>query len=154
MRLKDELDNDLEISLKLARAERYMLQSVAREALPRQRVNYCFRYRRSKDVDIEVWKHLKTRKAFYAGFQVCGSVWVCPVCAAKISERRRCEIKRVVDLHKESGGRSALMTLTFSHQKTDRLVDTLKSFTNSLTHFRSSRPYTRVVEPLGIVGTI
>lgn len=147
-------DDSLEMSLKLARAERYILQSVARQALPDQRVRYCLRHRRSKDIDIEVWKHLKTRKAFYAGLQVCGSVWNCPPCAAKISERRRCELKKAVDLHKESGGGVVMMTLTFSHHRNDKLIGILDDFLKSIRKFRSGRPYTKIMEQLEVVGTI
>ena len=31
-------------------------------------------------------------KAFFDGLQTCGNVWTCPVCAAKVQERRRLEI--------------------------------------------------------------
>jgi len=36
-------------------------------------------------------------KAHYGNLETCSSVWVCPVCAAKISERRRAELQHVVD---------------------------------------------------------
>ncbi|SFT00837.1 protein rep [Paenibacillus sp. 453mf] len=145
---------DLEEHLKKTRAERYMLQAIARKALPNERVMKCLRHRRSKDIDVEVWKHSGTSKAFYAGLQVCGSVWNCPVCAAKISERRRSELKEALFKHKKVGGRVAMLTLTFSHKKTDKLHDTLQRFLDAVRKFRSGRPYKNTIEPLGMIGSI
>lgn len=145
---------EIDQALRKARAERYILQSIAKEAIPKERVSICSRRRINKDVDIEVWKHLATQKAFYAGLMVCGSVWTCPVCAAKISERRRSELKQAIQIHRESKGRVAMLTLTFSHQRTDRLFDTLDRFLKALRRFRSGKAYTKVVEPLGLIGSI
>ena len=69
------------------RVERFALQSVARDILPTSRTAKCLRIR-AYDKDVQVWtKNHKT--ASYAGLQTCGSVWVCPVCGAKVVERRR-----------------------------------------------------------------
>lgn len=48
---------------------------------------------------------------------VCGSVWVCPVCAAKITERRRIELESA-DVEKFS---SFMVTITLQHSKRDKL---------------------------------
>ena len=38
------------------------------------------------------------------GLQTCGSVWVCPVCGAKVVERRRGEIQQAMAMHRACGG--------------------------------------------------
>ena len=86
---KKELDS----KIRLVRAERYACQAVARKALPGERVSMCLRFRNNSS-EVQVWKHKKTAKAFYGGLVVCGSVWLCPICAAKISERRRIELQK------------------------------------------------------------
>ena len=51
------------------------------------------------------------------GVQSCGSVWVCPCCAAKISAHRQAEIETVLERWHARGGRVGLITLTMRHHK-------------------------------------
>ncbi|WNC17868.1 protein rep [Brevibacillus brevis] len=136
------------------RFEKYVLQSIAKVALPGERVAICFRNRRSKDSDVEVWKHRASQKAFYANLQVCGSVWLCPVCAAKISERRKNELRHAVDAHMEQGGKLAMLTLTFSHTMGDRLKETMAKFGAAVDRFRSGKRYNRIKKKMGLIGTV
>lgn len=46
--------------------------------------------------DIDLCKGHTHGKAFYQGLMACGGVWTCPVCAAKVSERRRQELKEAI----------------------------------------------------------
>lgn len=144
--------NSLDEKLRLARAERYACQSLARKVLPKERVTMCLRMPNGNNV--EVLKHRKTNKAFYNGLLVCGSVWHCPVCAAKISERRRKEIKHAFDMHKDQGGKIALLTLTFSHKKTDRLKTTIDKFGQATQKFMSGRAYNDIRVSMGLIGRI
>ena len=87
-----------------ARSERYIMQSIAKKAVPEERVSTCLRTRIRKKgndhfEDIKVWKHTQTNKAFYSGLNVCASVWTCPVCAAKITERRKLELEQAFKQH-------------------------------------------------------
>lgn len=135
------------------RIERYLLQSVARKAIPKERVSICFR-RRLPAQEAQVWKHQKTQKCFYGGLSVCGSVWTCPVCAAKISEQRRTELRQALGAHKAESGHVAMLTLTFSHKKTDKLKDTIVFFQKSVERFRSGGRYKSVMDKLGLIGSI
>ena len=56
------------------------------------------------------------------GLVLCGSVWACPVCASKITEGRRREVRHAVEQHRAQGGEAYLITLTFPHGRMDRLV--------------------------------
>jgi hypothetical protein len=150
VKLHDEVP--LDEKLRMIRAERYALQSVAKKALPDQRVSKCLRLAHNQQV--EVWRHLKTDKAFYNGLLVCGSVWNCPVCAAKISEIRKQELTQAFNLHKQDGGKIAMLTLTFSHQKTDRLLETLKKFILATSKFRSGKRYQNIREEMNMIGSI
>src|SRR5256885_17042652 len=46
---------------------------------------------------------------------VCGSVWVCPLCAAKISEHRRVELEQAIARCIATGGAGYLTTYTIAH---------------------------------------
>lgn len=150
--MTDLEQKQLDEKLRLARAERYACQSVARKALPNERVAKCLRAVNRSDV--EVWKHKKTRKAFYNGLLVCGSVWHCPVCAAKISERRRKELQQAFDIHKKNGGHIALLTLTFRHKRADKLKDILKKFGQATSFFMSGRAYQNIRDEMGLIGRV
>lgn len=144
--------DNLNEKLRAVRTERYTCQSVARKAVPDERVAMCLR--KVNGSNVEVYKHKKTSKAFYAGLLVCGSVWVCPVCAAKISERRKLEIKHAFDMHKEEGGKIAMLTLTFSHKKKDRLKDTIKQFGQATTKFMTGRAFNDIRLQMDMIGRI
>lgn len=143
---------ELDEKLRLARAERYACQSVARKALPNERVSMCLR--RVNGSFVQVLKHIKTQKVFYDGLLVCSSVWNCPVCAAKISERRRKELEQAFDLYKKEGGHIALLTLTFSHKKIDRLKDILDMFSEATKKFMSGRAFQNIRNEIGMVGRV
>ncbi|HEI9846931.1 TPA: hypothetical protein SLN72_003958, partial [Morganella morganii] len=79
------------------RAERFALKSVVNRLLPTSRTSKCCRWRVPKQA-LQVHRSTEHGKAFFSGLQVCASVWACPVCAAKISERRRAELVTAVAL--------------------------------------------------------
>jgi hypothetical protein len=62
-----------------------------------------------------------TRSAAYGGLKTCGSVWCCPVCAAKIATRRADDLATVMRVVDELGGSAFLLTLTMRHDRGDRL---------------------------------
>ena len=94
----------------LARLERFSLQSVVRHVLPGGRTAKCLRVRRrtseGQEASISVWRSVEFESAHYKGLQTCGSVWACPVCSAKISERRRIELAAAIAMHKAAGAMS------------------------------------------------
>lgn len=99
------------------RVERYALQAVARDILPKSRTALCLRTRIKGGGGVGVWKCEHAGTAHYSGLIVCGSVWTCPVCAAKISEKRRGELNAAIGQHQQSGGDVLLLTLTTRTRK-------------------------------------
>lgn len=113
-----------------ASVRRFFLQAAAREILPRERVAICLRSLiPGPTSSVDVLYSPVAALGHYGGLQVCGSVWLCPVCSAKITERRRIDL---ADLMARFGsqfpaGRVALVTFTLSHRKTDNLRDVFKA---------------------------
>ncbi|MDD7919687.1 hypothetical protein [Actinomycetospora callitridis] len=62
-----------------------------------------------------------SRSAAYGGLTTCGSVWACPVCAAKIATRRADDLATVMRCVDGLGGTAFLLTLTMRHDRLDRL---------------------------------
>jgi len=136
-----------------SRVQRFALQAVARSILPTSRTAKCLRIR-AFDSDVQVWKSKEHGTASYAGLQTCGSVWACPVCSAKIAERRRVELLDAMDLHKAQGGSVSLLTLTTPHQRGDVLSDLLDQQANALQAFMRDRSVKAVFVEMGHVGQV
>jgi len=132
---------------------RFILQSVSRKVLPGSRTGKCLRVRQGGQ-EIQVHKSIEHQKAHYSGLQTCGSVWVCPVCAAKIAERRRGELIAAMSAHKEQGGRVTMLTLTCPHQRTDDLVLLLAKQAKALHRFWCDKTVRRVFAEMGIIGQV
>lgn len=99
---------------------KYWLQSCAREIVPDERVSQCLRYHAPNKEIVEVHKASEGKTAFYKGLQVCGSVWMCPVCASRISEERRREL--LAGIQAWHGG-MVMVTYTLSHSRNMKLFD-------------------------------
>lgn len=137
----------------LFRVHRFALQSVVKGLMGSSRTAKCLRWRQFGK-DVEVWKSKEYRTASYAGLQTCGSVWACPVCAAKIAERRRSEILAAMTAHRADGGAVFLLTLTAPHQRQDGIVDLLDKHARALRSFWSRWAVKKVLAEMGIIGQI
>lgn len=138
-----------------ARFERYACQSVARKALDfKDRINVCLRIPIKNSDSVDVWKRKETFKAFYGNLMTCGSVWKCPVCASKISERRRTELEILLNEHGKLGYKTMFLTLTFRHKIGEKLVDNLKTFKAALKYFQSGTPYNNLRKKIDYIGQV
>jgi hypothetical protein len=140
-----------------SRIERYALKSVAESILcPDKkwaRLYRCNRYRLGKEV--EVWRNSIRKTASFRKVETCGSVWVCPVCSPKITERRRLELVQGVQAHREKDGVVYFMTLTFPHKKSDVLEEILNSFLSAVRWMTSHKRYKQGIKSLfGIEGYV
>jgi Replication protein len=135
------------------RLKRFILQSVTRKLLPGSRTNNCLRVRQGGK-QIEVHKSIEHGTAAFSGLQTCGSVWSCPVCAAKIAERRRAELVSAMAAHKAAGGSVNMLTLTAPHQRGDDLAQLLAKQSKALNAFWSDRHVKAVFEQMGVLGQV
>jgi Replication protein len=135
-----------------SRLKRWELQRAAQKLLLGERVSTCMRHRHRNSEGVQVWRR-EDSSTYYAGLQVCASPWVCPVCAAKISERRRGELLQALTEWKSLGGSVAFLTLTVphsAHSEPFHLVDTLLTLVE---RFNSGRNALSKVFP-GYVGQV
>lgn len=117
-------------------AHRFALQSAARELLPSERVAICLRRPIPGRQLVDVFHAPLSRSAHFGGLQVCGSVWGCPVCAAKISERRRVELSAGL---LSWDGRAVLVTFTLQHNSSERLLTLLEGLLGGYRALRSGK---------------
>lgn len=145
---KDE-DVRLEVDSRLVK---WRLQRTAQALLPNERVAFCMRRIQATTVDV---CYSPTRQsAHYRGLMVCGSIWVCPLCAAKISERRRIELEQAIARCIESGGAVYLVTYTISHKRYDTLSTLLQSFLSARKRMKQGRSAQKLRKQFGVLGTV
>jgi hypothetical protein len=137
-----------------ARLEKWELQSVSRQLLPKERVRVCMRHRRPGAAGVEVWHAPAQASAHYGGLMICGSVWHCPVCAAKIAERRREELAAAFASARAMGGRVVMATFTISHGRRDTLSGLLGRFLAAYRSMTSTRAYKGLIAHYGLVGSV
>jgi len=135
-------------------AQRYYLQALARNLLPDHRVNCCLRRVVPNKRSVEIWRSATKGRAHYRNLVTCSCVWICPVCAAKISERRREEIKRVVSAAQDIGVRPILATYTMAHQRGETLNVTLTDITSAYAAMTSGGGWQLIKDENSIIGYI
>jgi hypothetical protein len=123
--------------LKRERKIIYALKRRVAKLLPDQRVAGCQKHvvpsrGNKQESSVYIRKHKKTQSAFFANLQRCGSVWPCPSCAVKITEARKAEMMKVKEKCKELGLIPYMLTLTFRHNKREKLKALLGGFFEAL----------------------
>lgn len=136
------------------RLERYALQSVARELLPKSRTAKCLRTSYLKGGKVEVLYSPAHQSASFGGLVTCASVWNCPICMAKITERKRVELQAAMVEAKAQGLHCYLLTLTHPHTRFDPLSDLLTSEQRALKFFFEGRAIKGLFRELGRVGQV
>jgi len=142
------------ISSSVGIVDRFRLQKIARDLMPTRRVSHCLRSPISKVGDIGIYKAVEFDTTFFTGLQTCGSVWHCPVCAAKISERRAGEVNQAIEYTQGIGGVVSFVTRTVPHAYSDSLKDILEKYRLADKKMKQSRVYTSTVKNFNIFGTI
>ena len=103
------------------------------------RVVKCHSVRIKPTVDVK--KNPDHDRAFYSGLAVCGSVWDCPVCSARILQKRREEISFAVNWAYENGFKVVMVTLTTPHYSFQTCEDLLGKFSKALNNLKSGTTY-------------
>jgi len=135
----------------ISRMIRYYQQSLARELLPAEKVAKCARAIRPNKSVVEVVHVPDGNKAYFRNLIICGRVWTCPVCAAKVNERRRRELAMLIY---QSGYRPVLVTYTLQHQRADRLTTLVDALRVGLRRISSGKAYKTIEARYGIAGTV
>jgi hypothetical protein len=97
---------------------KYAMRRTAAKALPNEAVCRSGRHslkdwKTGRQLDVSIWSG--EYGASYGGIISCGSVWHCPVCAAKIAARRSEEVANYARMHAEEGGVIFMATFTIPH---------------------------------------
>ncbi len=135
------------------RAERWAMKWALDALLPGSRQFKCHRWR-IPGKDLEVKLSLEHQKAFYAGFECCGSVWGCPLCAPKITERRRVEVNQAIEQAQGLGLKVMLATFTLPHGVGDDVDVIRRQMMKAWRHGSTSRSGKQMRKMIGLKGYI
>ena len=136
-------------------AAKWELQARARKLLPdHKRLWKCHYVRFSKELPVEIRTAKASGKTFYGGLMVCGLVWLCPVCAAKVQKVRADELHDGLTRWTAGGGAVELVTYTVPHGRSDRLQDLDGGLRRAYRQLTSLRAYKALCEELGVVGSV
>ncbi|MHB8181946.1 MAG: protein rep [Acidithiobacillus ferrivorans] len=137
-----------------ARFERYELQGHARVVLgPLHRVRVCHRHRVPLQ-SVRVLSDRKTKHSHLAGLMACGLVWACPVCAAKVSERRRLELSGAMASAKSQAFVVLFETQTVPHARRDDLASLRSSLSAARRRLFKDRAGRSLASAFGLVGSV
>lgn len=145
-----------------AKSGRYALQRTAQGLLwkkgvewrEQHRTCWCHRHMKRESETVSVFRNVDGSGASLAGLNVCGEIWTCPVCAAKIAEERRKDLNAGMVAHVANGGAAYLLTLTFPHEADHNLFVMLERFTKARQRLQNSRTWKRVMEEAGRIGAV
>lgn len=144
------------------KALRFMLHDIAGKLLPNERVAECFRkvvpdprdeyHREFKTVDTYYSEH--SNKCHERNLFKCGSVWVCPVCGYRVSEKRKEELVSAFTLLQGAGYSFAHAVFTVQHHREDDTRDTLNLLLDTYSKMTRGKAYKKFKEKYQIVGFV
>jgi hypothetical protein len=134
------------------RLERWALQAAARELLPESRVAWCFRRLVPKHVTVDLLYSARVQRAHYKNLMICARLWQCPVCASKITERRRAELARATDANPDLY--PVLVTFTLQHSRKVDLSTLLHALMEASRFLKAGKRWKKFVADNGLVGSV
>lgn len=136
-----------------SRAERFALKSVVNRIFPTSPTSRCSRWRVPNN-KVRVMKNDEFQKAHYTGLVRCASVWLCPLCAAKIAERRRSELVAAIASAQMMGWQVFMMTCTVPHGIGDDVHQIKENMLKAWRKMTDCRAGKEIKKLLEVEGTI
>lgn len=134
--------------------KRYALQRIAKAYHPEHRIGVCMSTIKDNK-NIEVHYDDRKRHAHYRNLMRCDNVWMCPVCASRISSHRANEIREAYASAVENFGWSVVMvTYTMKHNKKQTVEANIEAMRDARRNMRSGRKWQAFKEKWGYKGCI
>lgn len=149
----------------IALINRFSLQCYARKILPDFSIQKCHKWiiPRVTNADgqqelnrreVDIYVSQQSGKAFYGNLVTCKSIWVCPVCASKISERRRVELTDGLIVSRDCGHHHLLASYTVSHHMGDSLEYVANGMNDAFRRLKSGKSWKLFKQRWGWIGDI
>lgn len=132
---------------------RHRLRRKAGELLGGRHRNCGRRVPGGFDAGVAVYRS-DTGACYVGNVETCGSVWACPVCAAKVAARRADQLTEIAAAHAETGGGLAFLTLTQRHHARQKVHDLRRALMDGWAHLTSGRHWADLKRDFGLVGFV
>jgi hypothetical protein len=131
---------------------RFIWQSAARELLPKDRVSKCLRELAPFKSKVSIEHSQSRQRARFGNLYVCGRLWQCPVCAARISEQRRWTLS---DQLAALPHFPMMITYTLQHDRQDKLKDLLGLLSDARRKkFKAGRAWMAIQQMWGFEASV
>ncbi len=149
--------------------DRFTLQAAARELSNHPGLAACLRVPVPDAQTVDIFRKQKTGHVYYANLCTCKMVWLCPVCAARISANRTAVILGLVTQIDETGFANetgepvihrglkyhvAMMTYTIGHKLADPLPRSMAKLKTAYHRLWSGKRAQQFMAAYDIVGTL
>lgn len=111
---------------------------------PKFRVVTCYR-RKVPGSSPELWQNRESGNVTWHKVGVCGSVWTCPLCSAKINRARREEISDAYNAVSGVEGCAYMLTFTVKHGIGDDLGELLGKFKDAMQVVQKSQAWKEII---------
>ena len=137
----------------LSRRIRYRRRSTSAKLLPGERVASCGKNLSYGRVSADLVRYADGRAGVH-GLAMCGSVWTCPVCSARISKYKSNELAKGVEIWQARGGDVRMVTFTMRHHAGQSLKDSIRDIRSAYREYQSGRGWIEIKKDFSIVGVI
>jgi len=134
-------------------ALRFYMLALARELLPEDRINICWRYPVHAGQDVEIIYSDERKRARATNTMKCGQGWYCPLCSSYIAERRREELGRAL-LNARDAYAAVMITYTAAHNRQQSLRTLLSGIQSAYGKMRKGRAWMEIREEFAMVGSV
>lgn len=149
----------------IVRQERYQLARASRSiyaaAGKAKGLDFVLNYHKSSKCayiahsNVNVHVAYEHNRAFLSGVVACGSVHTCPICAAKVEERRRLEVAQGMNFWYSQPNKTVhMLTFTFSHSIAHTLKGVLDKQAKALDLLRSGKAWQNMKDVFGFDSLI
>ena len=132
------------------KSRRHALRRAAGKLMKRERVAGCGQ----KPMGGQVTIHRHAGQAHFGGVETCGSVWHCPVCAAKITEGRRTDLDALLAAHRDAGGTAFMATFTIPHHRFQSCESLRKGVSEAWRKVKNGKGWIRARERYRWLGDV
>jgi len=121
----------------------------------------CCRYPVKREEDhfwenylVDVLRSKDSGHTFFANVKRCGSVWTCPICAARITEKRRQELQEALRNWTGIGGTVCLLTLTIPHHAGQETASWRNQLLRAYCKMRNRTFWRELAQGIGLEGSV
>lgn len=138
---------------KWPKVAKFALKAVAESLLPNERINICCRIPLPMRAGVDIIHSAQKKSARYGGLMKCGLGWVCPLCQARLAEKRRAELEKALEYARNRFA-VYLVTYTVRHERSDDLGDLLTRLNSAYRIMRQQRKWRWLKDEFALVGEV